>query len=121
MKTTRNTPGNCSGHFLRTAHENCAAGHRYSTGGRRDSSPLPCGERVRVRGAREPKRGATANVGAVRPVPQRGIAVTSTVIVTPGSVRAGSEIPVVAGPGSVKHAERIRRLAFRSSAVPPVL
>src|SRR5262249_56903656 len=53
--------------------------------------------------------------------PQRGIAVTSTVIATPGSVRAGSEMPVVAGPGSVKHAERIRRLAFRSSAVPPGL
>src|SRR5262245_54248662 len=46
------------------------------------------------------------------------IAVTSTSIITPRPVSDGSEIPVVAGPGSVKHAERTRRLAFSSSAVP---
>src|SRR5215831_19695272 len=36
------------------------------------------------------------------------IAVTSTSIITPRPVSDGSEIPVVAGPGSVKHAERTR-------------
>ena len=49
---------------------------------------------------------------------QRGIAVTSTSIINSSAARAGSEMPVVAGPGSVKQAERTLRLSFSSSAVP---
>src|SRR5262249_60875828 len=52
-------------------------------------------------------------------VTQRGIAVASTVIATPGFVKAGSEVPVGAGPGFLEDAGAKRTGGLRCSAGAP--